>query len=469
MKKISLYLSLALAGLFMGSCSDDYTDWADPQSYAPEDAVTLPGFTATAADAIDLNQDADSVKTFTLSTAALPEGYELANARIELTPEGVDNATTTTLNTTLAGLTNAAELQELIAAAYGVRPTNRVLNAHVYVSAVRNGQAALIDAGTLQVNVTPKAPVIEQAYYLTGSLTGWDNGNKTIKFANGGGDVYADPIFVAVFDAPAGGSDIEFKLTPESKIGTDDWNSCLAAGDEGKFNYNNVGKNFKITAVPGAVKYRVTFNMLEQTWSYEGLNFAEFIYETGNNTGWGDGLSLYGPNFDGKYYAALYLQSGVKFRSNLSDWNGEWNLGQDGGNPQEGVLINSGSSSDIKLTADGFYNVEVDVANLTYKFTPFTSIDIIGDGQPGGWNSGTVMTYDTASRTWTAKGVTLTDGSIKFRSDQSWSNVNLGGSLAKLVQGSNDNIPVSAGKYDIVLHLENTAARAPYAELKPVP
>ena len=73
MKKISLYVSIALAGLFMGSCSDDFTNWANPQTNPQEDAITIPGLTATAADAIDLaNVSEDSVSTFTLSTAALP-------------------------------------------------------------------------------------------------------------------------------------------------------------------------------------------------------------------------------------------------------------------------------------------------------------------------------------------------------------------------------------------------------------
>ena len=56
MKKFSLYITIALASLFFGSCSDDYTDWANPQSYAQEDAINLPGFKATATNAIDLNQ-----------------------------------------------------------------------------------------------------------------------------------------------------------------------------------------------------------------------------------------------------------------------------------------------------------------------------------------------------------------------------------------------------------------------------
>ena len=56
MKKIAFYLSLACAGLFNTACTEDYTDWAKPQAKPQEAAITIPGFTATAASksAIDL-------------------------------------------------------------------------------------------------------------------------------------------------------------------------------------------------------------------------------------------------------------------------------------------------------------------------------------------------------------------------------------------------------------------------------
>ena len=54
MKKISLYVTLALTALLMGACSGDYTNWADPQAYSQENAVTIPGFKATAVASQDL-------------------------------------------------------------------------------------------------------------------------------------------------------------------------------------------------------------------------------------------------------------------------------------------------------------------------------------------------------------------------------------------------------------------------------
>ena len=86
MKNIFKYTMFALAGLLFAACNEDYKDWASPMSYAQEDAVNVPGFTATAGSAIDLNTAADTVSVFTLSYAGLPEGATVANVRMEVTP-----------------------------------------------------------------------------------------------------------------------------------------------------------------------------------------------------------------------------------------------------------------------------------------------------------------------------------------------------------------------------------------------
>ena len=199
MKKLSLYVSIALAGLFMGSCSDDFTNWANPQTNPQEDAITIPGFTATGVQAINFaNVETDSVSTFTLSEAALPAGFTLDNARLELTPQGVENATKTTVNTSIEGKGAVADLSAAIVSVYGKRPSARTFDAQVYVNAVKDGQAVLIDAGKINLVMTPKAPFIDSNYYLVGQMTNW-NLNTNLKFAHSDADVYEDPVFTIMF------------------------------------------------------------------------------------------------------------------------------------------------------------------------------------------------------------------------------------------------------------------------------
>lgn len=109
--------------------------------------------------------------------------------------------------------------------------------------------------------------------------------------------------------------------------------------------------------------------------------------------------------------------------------------------------------------------VDFDFGALTYKLTKFEDMRIVGDAAPGGWDAGDKMTYDKATHTWNIKGVTLAEGKqLKFRSGADWSCVDLGGSLAKLIQGAGNIVIAKGGNYDITLHLEN-ANGYPYAEL----
>ena len=57
MKKISLYLSLFVAAVLMTACNEDFKDWTAQQTYLPEGAITIPGYTASPVSAagIDLN------------------------------------------------------------------------------------------------------------------------------------------------------------------------------------------------------------------------------------------------------------------------------------------------------------------------------------------------------------------------------------------------------------------------------
>ncbi|MFS6554632.1 DUF5115 domain-containing protein, partial [Parabacteroides distasonis] len=82
MKKISLYMSLAVTSLFLGACNEDFDDWANPITNPQDELITIPGMTASNVDAVDLGKVEDeSVAVFTLSQPALPEGVTLGDAR----------------------------------------------------------------------------------------------------------------------------------------------------------------------------------------------------------------------------------------------------------------------------------------------------------------------------------------------------------------------------------------------------
>lgn len=478
MKSISKYLMSALVVLLAASCQDAENEFAGPQAYPKEDAITVPGFTASSTSAIDLATDAASVDVFNLSDAALPEGFALGTARIVIEPTDVE-AEATEIATDVDGMASVADLQALVESTYGKRPVNRAFKAQVYVDAIKDGQAVLIDAGVIDVNLTPKAPQISDAYYIIGEPGAWDPSDITLKFNHSGNDVYGDPVFTITIPVADNDGDgnmwfaISDAIAAEaySTSGGKDWSKVIGCA-EGNGNNTEEGKvarraeigndgSFMIP-VDGTAKYiRITLNMMDYSYKIEKLNFAEFIYERGDNNGWG-GYALHGPNFDGVYYGAMKLNTMFKFCGDASDWNlaGNWGYSADG-------ILGENSNDNIPCTS-GFYMITADIANMTYKLTPFTKIGIIGDGQPGGWNDDTFMTYDETNHCWVATGVALTaGGSIKFRSDAAWDNVNIGGaSLDKLAFNSNDNISVTtSGTYTVKLYLENESGQ-PYATLE---
>ena len=67
---------------------------------------------------------------------------------------------------------------------------------------------------TIDIIVTPEAPVIETAYYLVGDMNAWLEANL-IKFNHSGKDVYEDPYFTVIVKVPA---NCYWKIIPQSNV-----------------------------------------------------------------------------------------------------------------------------------------------------------------------------------------------------------------------------------------------------------
>lgn len=211
MKNISIHSLIGLTVLCMSSCTDDYTDWATPQANEQEAAITLPDFSASKVDDINLSNPGSSIKLFTLSNATLPEGYTLGNVRVELSTE---KGKAGELESNTDGMIDSLTIQKLVVETYGKRPIARPFIAQVYANAIKDGQALLVNAGSFDVNFTPAAPFIDTGYYLVGdmftikndkdetSVNGW-SADGMVGFSHSGTDVYEDSKFSIVFTTTA--------------------------------------------------------------------------------------------------------------------------------------------------------------------------------------------------------------------------------------------------------------------------
>lgn len=440
----------------MGSCSEDFKDWADSQTNPQEDAITIPGFTATAAQAIDFaSVTTDSVNTFSLSSAALPEGFTLGNARIELTPQGVENATKTTVNTSLDGKGAVADLASVVESAYGKRPTARTFDAQVYVNAIKEGQAVLIDAGKINLVMTPKAPFIDAAYYLVGDMfttddvNGWNTISDKQKFKHSDKDVYEDPIFTITFETTK--ADQYWKIIPKANVdaGNTDASAAGVVGPkvdgEDSMTDSLTNVDAKAGKIAKAGKYKLTLNMMDYTYTFEEVKYDPFIYFIGATDGWKSSdqkLALVDEAkgvYTGYVYVADPNEAGLqfKFQRVAGSWDNEINAGtfntfSDAATPNEkgNIGVNAG---------EGVYYFDVNLGEGTIKATKVETMGIIG--QFNGWSSDAVMTWNAEEYCFEATKVGVTADGWKFRVNGGW-DINLGGSLNNLTAGG-DNITVA--------------------------
>lgn len=438
----------------MGSCSEDFKDWADPQTNPQEDAITIPGFTATAAQAIDFaSVTTDSVNTFSLSSAALPEGFTLGNARIELTPQGVENATKTTVNTSLDGKGAVADLASVVESAYGKRPTARTFDAQVYVNAIKEGQAVLIDAGKINLVMTPKAPFIDAAYYLVGDMfttddvNGWNTISDKQTFKHSDKDVYEDPIFTITFETTK--ADQYWKIIPKANVdaGNTDASAAGVVGPkvdgEDSMTGSLTNGDAKAGKIAKAGKYKLTLNMMDYTYTFEEVKYDPFIYFIGATDGWksSDQKLALVDEAKGVYTGYVYVAdpngAGLqfKFQRVAGSWDNEINAGtfntfSDAATTNENgnIGVNAG---------EGVYYMDVNLSEGKITATKVETMGLIGDFN--GWTD-EVMTWNAEEYCYEAK-VGVTAAGWKFRVNGGW-DINLGGSLNNLTAGG-DNITVA--------------------------
>ena len=292
MKKILYTIGLALLAV---GCTDDYTDWANPFKNDPEAAKSM-SMTISPVSTIDLaTVTTETVQIFMPTITIEDEAETTYQAKI-YGPEEGDEAE---FEVGADGSVAKDILEDAVYTLYGQRPVELAIPMDVS-GFVKVGGQTFKAFGNTTLSVIPNAPEIEAAYYLTGSINGWDNSDTTYKLTNDGSDPYENPTFTLRIPAPEEGGNIEFKMTPESGLGGD-WSKCLAAGDEGKFKYNNDGGNLTIEAVEGAKFYDLTFNMLDQTWEVKALLFdiEQSWYLTGSINGWNNSDTTYKLTNDG--------------------------------------------------------------------------------------------------------------------------------------------------------------------------
>lgn len=473
MKKILFFGALFLSAITFVSCNEDYDDWADPQSNPQEEAVTLPGYTASGVSAIDLaTVEGDSIQVLSLSSVSLPEGAVVGNTRVEIVPADGSSTQVTTIAVDNENRIAVADLQAAIETYYGKRPTARELTAHVYSNVIINGQTFLVDAGTITITATPEAPFIASAYYIVGNMTDWFNGTP-IQFSHSGEDVYTDPVFTVTFTATA---DCYWKIVPQNNYDNGDPEHVGVDGVVGVATDGDTSMSGTLTTdnpqagrILNAGLYRMTINMMDYTYTIEEV--AATYYLVGALQGWDQNSKnciMYPQTTTVQSYTTQWDgNSGLKFfpGDGMGNWDAAYGADKsDASGTLAGSIasnLNNGANDILSPADGGYYTFTIDMSAMTFTWTKlpnqspasYETIGIIGDFNS--WGSDVDMT-EVTPHNWYINYTFSTDTGLKFRANDDWT-PGWGGdnNIGDTNYGTGDtdgmapNITVPTGTYDI--------------------
>lgn len=430
----------------MVSCTEDYTDWGNPQTNPQEEAVAFGNGSVAPVDVINLaDVKTEKVKVASIVAPTSSDAAYTPNYKINFDGQSFDIDADGNMAT--------AELTSYIVDKYGKRPTERDIDATLDAW-VSNGATAVKMATSekFQIKAIPEAPVIEEGYYLVGDMFTTDDVNGWTKevakaFNHSDKDVYEDPVFTVSFETTK--ADQYWKIIPKKNIDSGDiWAAGVVGpkvdGDDSMTGTLTNG-DAKAGKIAKAGKYKLTINMMDYSYTIEEVNYDPFIYFIGSTDGWisSDQKLALVDDAKGVYTGYVYLADPnaagfeFKFQRKAGIWDnaigagtfvsfGGAAIGVDNGN----LGVNAG---------EGVYYMDVNLSEGTITATKVETMGIIGGFN--NWAGDAPMTWNAEEYCFEATNVGVTADGWKFRVNGDWP-INLGGSLNNLTAGG-DNITVA--------------------------
>ena len=429
----------------MVSCTEDYTDWGNPQTNPQEEAVAFGNGSVAPVDVINLaDVKTEKVKVASIVAPTSSDAAYTPNYKINFDGQSFDIDADGNMAT--------AELTSYIVDKYGKRPTERDIDATLDAW-VSNGATAVKMATSekFQIKAIPEAPVIEEGYYLVGDMFTTDDVNGWTKevakaFNHSDKAVYEDPVFTVSFETTK--ADQYWKIIPKKNIDSGDiWAAGVVGpkvdGDDSMTGTLTNG-DAKAGKIAKAGKYKLTINMMDYTYTIEEVKYDPFIYFIGATDGWTNAeqkLALVDAN-TGTYTGFLYCAdpnnwgNQFKFQRVAGSWDNEINSSTF--NTFDGAATNENGNIGVNA-GEGVYYFDVNLANGTIKATKVETMGLIGNFNS--WAGDAAMTWNAEEYCFEATNVGVTADGWKFRVNGGW-DINLGGSLNNLTAGG-DNIAVA--------------------------
>ena len=434
----------------MVSCTEDFTDWAHPQTNPEEKAVAF-GDNGSVTPVNYVIKLAD-VKTETVKVASI---VAPTTSNAAYTPVYKINFDGQSFDIDAEGNMATADLANYIVEKYGKRPTQRDIDATLDAW-MNNGATAvkMATSATFQVKAIPEAPVIENGYYLVGDMfnaegvDGWNTVSDKQAFKHSDKDVYEDPIFTITFETTKANQ--YWKIIPKANVDAGNTDASAAGvvgpkvdGDDSMTGALTNG-DAKAGKIAKAGKYKLTINIMDYTYTIEEVNYDPFIYFIGATDGWTNAeqkLALV-DDAKGVYTGYLYCAdpngwgNQFKFQRVAGSWDNEINSGAF--STFSGAATSEGGNIGVNA-GEGVYYFDVNLSEGTIKATKVEKMGIIGGFN--NWAGDAVMTWNAKEYCFEATNVGVTADGWKFRVNGGW-DINLGGSINDLTAGG-DNLSVA--------------------------
>lgn len=426
----------------MVSCTEDYTDWANPQINPEEEAVAFGNGSVTPVDVINLaNVTEEKIQVASIVAPTSSDAGYTPTIKINLGDKtyDIDND----------GKMATADLASYISETYGKRPIEHDINATLDAW-FNNGSTVvkMATSETFQVKAIPVAPVIDEGYYLVGDMfnaegvDGWNTVSAKQAFKHSDKDVYDDPIFTLTFETKEANQC--WKVIPKKNI---DAETFWAAGVVGPKIDGDVSMTGLLTSDgPGAGKiaepgkYRLTLNMMDYSYTIEKVMYDPFIYFIGSTDAWGSSdqkLALVDDE-KGTYTGYIYLAdpNNAGFEFKFQRVAGSWDnaIGASNFVTFKDAAIDANKGNNLGVNAgEGVYYMDVNLSEGTITATKVESMGMVGQFQ--GWDkeAPVPMTWNAEEYCFEATMAGVTADGWKFIVNKDWA-INLGGSIDNLEQ-----------------------------------
>ena len=430
----------------MVSCTEDYTDWGNPQSNPEEEAVAFGDGSVTPVEVINLaDVTGDKVKVASIVAPTSTKDSYKSSFKINLDGQSFD--------IDADGNMAKADLVSYITDKFGKRPKERDIDATLDAW-LSNGSTAvkMATSETFQVKAVPEAPFIDDGYYLVGDMFTTEEVNGWTKevakaFNHSDKDVYEDPIFTVSFETTK--ADQYWKIIPKKNIDADDlWAPGVVGpkvdGDDSMTGALTNGEA-KAGKIAKAGKYKLTINMMDYSYTIEEVNYDPFIYFIGSTDGWksNDQKLALVDDAKGVYTGYVYLAdpngAGFEFKFQRAKDNWETAIGASTFVTFKESAIGVANGNLGVKDGEGVYYMDVNLSEGTITATKVETMGIIGGFN--NWAGDAPMTWNPEEYCFEATNVGVTADGWKFRVNGDWP-INLGGSLNNLTAGG-DNLTVA--------------------------